>query len=119
MTLFLTLTTAYEIILESMDDGPGLLPFRLGPMTLITHYHNFLQYIDLTNIENRINSVRTQIPEMQTTLPNDTYLLFEIQLSYLHTKLDKVSYQLQSLKPHREKRGLIIGLPLSKVLRAI
>lgn len=93
-----------------MDDGPGLLPFKLGPMTLVTHYHSFLQYIDLTDIDDRINSVRNQITEMQTKLPNDTYMLYEIQLSYLHTKLDKVSYQLQSLKPHRERRGLINGL---------
>lgn len=93
-----------------MDDGPGLLPFKLGPMNLITHHHSFLQYIELAEIHSKISIVKGQIIELENKLPNDTYILFEIQISHLSSRLEKVTYQLESLEPHRSKRGLIDGL---------
>lgn len=101
---------AQEIRLESLDDGPGILPFKLGPMRLITHYHSFLQYTQLTNIEEKISLVRKQITELEGKLLYDTYMLFELQVTHLNAKLDKASYQLKSLEPRRSKRGLIDGL---------
>ncbi|XP_049869059.1 uncharacterized protein LOC126368890 [Pectinophora gossypiella] len=110
IALILSVVTANEIRLESLDDGPGVLPFKLGPTRLVTHYHSFLQYIELTKIEDRITSVRTQISNIKNILRNDTYMLYEVQLTYLISKLDKATYQLTSLEPHREKRGLVDGL---------
>lgn len=101
---------AQEIRLESLNDGPGLLPFRLGLMNLVTHHHSFLQYIELDDIYSKINIVKTQIIELEQKLPNDTHILFEVQIEYLSSKLDKVTYQLESLEPHRFKRGLVDGL---------
>lgn len=54
------MTHAKEIKLESLDHGPGLLPFNLGPTNLITHYHTFLQRIRLDEIENKITLLRGQ-----------------------------------------------------------
>lgn len=110
LTLTLTAGLAHEIRLESLDDGPGLLPFKLGPMTLITHHHSFLQYIELDDILSKINIVKGQITELKSKLPNDTQVLFEIQIDYLSSKLNKVAYQLESLEPHRLKRGLVDGM---------
>lgn len=60
MTLFDT-GLPREIKLESLDDGPGLLPFKMGAMNLVTYYHSFIQFIDLTDIEEKINSVLIQL----------------------------------------------------------
>lgn len=101
LMLTLTLTTqAQEIKLESLSEGPGILPFRLGQTNLITHYHTFLQFIDLTLIENNITLVRNQITETDDRLKNETYWLFETQIEYLKYKLDKTAYQLKSLEPN-------------------
>ncbi|CAK1581928.1 unnamed protein product [Parnassius mnemosyne] len=43
-------------------------------------------------------------------LDNDTNLLYELQMDYLSSKLDKVLLQLNSLEPSRTKRGLVDGL---------
>lgn len=110
MTLTLTVGMAQEIRLESLEDGPGLLPFRLGPMRLVTHYHTFLQYIELTDIHNKVDLVQAQLIELSSKLPNITQSLFETQLAYLNSKLTKVTFQLKSLEPHRSKRGIIDGL---------
>ena len=101
---------AREIRLESLDDGPGILPFRLGPTRLITHYHAFIQPIRLDDIQDKINMIRYQIQEFVTKLPNDTYLLYELQINYLTDKLDDVIENLRSLEPSRAKRGLLDGL---------
>lgn len=106
----MTLTRAQEIQIDDLDDGPGLLPFKLGPMRLVTHYHSFLQYVELKTIQEHIELVRRQIIELEHKLPNDTYTLYEIQINYLNSKIDKISHQLDSLEPHRFKRGLINGL---------
>lgn len=99
-----------EIKLESLDDGPGLLPYKLGLMKLTTHHHTFIQYVQLSNIENNVQSLRTQLVTCQNRLTNDTYALYEIQIKYLTNKLDSVLRQLKSLEPSRAKRGLVDGL---------
>ncbi|KAJ8718732.1 hypothetical protein PYW07_016288 [Mythimna separata] len=107
--LTFSLTWAQEINLERLDNGPGLLPFKLGPMQLITHYHTFLQNIELTHIDNNINEIRTQLNKALDRLDNYTSTLYELQLDNLHSKLNKASSHLQSLKPNRFKRGLVDG----------
>lgn len=110
MTVHLTL--AFEIKLESLDDGPGILPFKLGNSRLITHYHSFLQFIELTDIENRLDSVDSQIKLFETRLVNDTYQLYELQIHYLVGKISKIRKQLNTLEPNklRSKRGIVDGL---------
>ncbi|XP_072933555.1 uncharacterized protein [Epargyreus clarus] len=99
-----------DIKLESLADGPGLLPYRLGTMRLTTHHHTFLQYVNLKDIEDKINFIQTQLRSYQNRLINDTFTLYELQIDYLYDRLDKVLYQLQTLEPNRAKRGLVDGL---------
>lgn len=103
-------TLALEIRLESLDEGPGLLPFNLGQTKLITHYHSFLQYVEITDIENRLDSIQTQLEFFQNKLDNQSFLLYELQINHLYHKLDKISSQLKTLEPGRSKRGLVNGL---------
>lgn len=106
----MTLVRTQEIRLESLDDGPGLLPFKLGPTRLITHYHTFVQYIQLADIEQNVNTIKQQLTNYKTRLENDTYSLYELQIEYLSTKLDTVLHNLKTLEPSRAKRGLVDGL---------
>lgn len=108
--LSLSLVWAQEINLERLENGPGLLPFKLGPMKLITHYHTFLQNIELTDIDNNINEIRIQLIKATDKLDNYTRTLYELQIDSLNVKLNKASSHLQSLKPNRFKRGLVDGL---------
>lgn len=103
-------TNPSEIKLESLDDGPGLLPYKLGPIRLTTHHHTFLQYVQLDYIEDKIELLMTQLGRLQNLLSNETYLLYELQINYLTEKLVRVSDQLKSLEPSRVKRGLVDGL---------
>lgn len=99
-----------EIRLESLADGPGLLPYKLGRTRLITHYHSFLQYIELDNIENKALDVKNQLLHFQTKLDNDTVAIYSLQINYLLQKIGKVENHLKGLEPNRVKRGLIDGL---------
>lgn len=96
--------------MEKLEDGPGLLPFKLGATRLTTHYHTFLQYVELGNIKENINTVQTQLIDIRNKLDNYTYALYEIQLTHLTHKLDSALLQLKTLEPNRFKRGLINGL---------
>lgn len=82
----------------------------MGPTRLTNHYHSFLQYIQLSVIRDNITSVQRQLQTYQTRLENDTFMLYELQIDYLNSKLNKVLDQLQTLEPNRKKRGLINGL---------
>lgn len=108
--MLIQISTALEIRLESLDSGPGLLPFKLGPTRLTTHYHTFLQHVQLSDIQDKISELQSQILTYETRLPNNTYILYELQISYLKNKLNKTLEQLHSLEPSRVKRGLIDGL---------
>lgn len=99
-----------EIRLESLSDGPGLLPNKLGQTRLITHYHSFLQYIQINDIENKALAVKLQLLEFEQKLNNDTLALYELQINYLSQKIIKVLNHLKGLEPSRAKRGLIDGL---------
>lgn len=79
-------------------------------MNLVTHHHSFLQYIELGDIQSKINIVRGQIFGLESKVSTKIYTLLETQIEYLNTKLNKVNYQLESLEPHRSKRGLVDGL---------
>ncbi|KAJ0180293.1 hypothetical protein K1T71_003697 [Dendrolimus kikuchii] len=98
-----------EVTFESLNEGPGLLPFRLGTTRLIRHYHTFLQYVQLKDIEEEINLLHSQLTDYKFKLSNNTHSLFEIQIEYLAAKLTKVTGHLDTLKSKRIKRGLIDG----------
>lgn len=108
--LSLTQTHGREIKLEGLGDGPGFLPFKLGPMRLTTHYHTFLQYIELKEIDSNINLVRLQLTEVKRKVDNFTYAVYESQLDHLYNELNYASLQLKSLEPTRFRRGLVDSL---------
>lgn len=108
--LTIHVTRPQDIRLESLADGPGLLPYKLGPTRLTTHYHSFIQYVQLNDIEDKINSVQDQLKTFKIRLNNETYILYEYQIDYLTNKLGKALNQVKSLEPSRAKRGLVDGL---------
>lgn len=103
-------TEAQEIKFESLDDGPGLLPFRLGQAKVTNFHHTFLQYIQLDDIEDKVITLRNQLSDFKSRLSNDTYSLYEVQINYLSVKIQNILNHLKSLEPNREKRGLVDGL---------
>ncbi|CAB3229508.1 unnamed protein product [Arctia plantaginis] len=107
-TLKLALTQ--EIRLDNLDNGPGLLPFKLGPARVTTHHHTFLQYIDLDRIEHEINELRGQLLSFEHRLFSTTYTVYEPQIRYLMNKTNHILEHLQTLEPSRTKRGFIDGL---------
>ncbi|XP_045484877.1 uncharacterized protein LOC123689348 [Pieris rapae] len=111
-TLMLSLDIAMtqEIRLENMDNGPGLLPFNIGLTDIITHYHTFLHFIDLDEIGLKIETLKTQIHDIEGYFDNHSLPISKARLQHLTEKLDKASLLLSTLKPGRVKRGLINGL---------
>lgn len=93
-----------------MDDGPGLLPFKLGPTRIVAYYHSFLNYIDLNNIHLQINLVKDQLLEFRPILNNKTLYLYDPHIKHLNNKISRLSDQLHTFEPNRIKRGLIDGL---------
>lgn len=104
------MTRPQTIRLETLADGPGLLPYKLGSARLTTHYHSFIQFIQLTDIEDQIKSVQTQVETFKTKLSSGAYTIYEHQIDYLTNKIYKVLNRIKSLEPVRVKRGLIDGL---------
>lgn len=99
-----------EIKLESLDDGPGILPFKLGSAKLVSHYHSFLQNVNLQDLQDKVNSVDNQIDNFSSHLNNQTNSLFEPYIDYLKKKLAGVLNQLETFEIKRVKRGLVDGL---------
>ncbi|XP_052742649.1 uncharacterized protein LOC128198925 [Bicyclus anynana] len=99
-----------EVKLENLDEGPGVLPFKLGPTRIISHYHSFIQSINLQDIETKVNSVINQLDAIEPVLSNKTNSLFSPHIQYLTNKAYSVLEQLQSFEIHRTKRGLVDGL---------
>lgn len=99
-----------EIKLESLDNGPGILPFKLGSAKIISHYHSFLQHVNLQELRDKVISVDSQIDSLSPQLNNKTNFLFEPHLVFLKNKLASVLDQLQTFEVSRVKRGLVDGL---------
>lgn len=104
------LTRAEDISLDPLENGPGLLPFKLGATKIISHHHSFLLYINLADIQSKVDLVKLQFKEFNPLVNNRTSTIFEPHLNYLENKLEKISLQLESFEPSRNKRGLIDGL---------
>lgn len=108
--LILQAVAAEEIILESLDNGPGLLPFKLGPTKIISQYHSFLQPIDLNDMASKVSVVKAQLNRIRPQLNNYTQYMYEPHMEHLDSKLNKISEQLQTFTSTRVKRGLVDGL---------
>jgi hypothetical protein len=98
------------VVLDKLDYGPGILPFKLGPTKIISHYHSFLYTIDLNDIHSKVLSVKSQLNEFRPNLNNLTLSLYDPHMFYLNSKLDKLFEQIQSFQHARVKRGLVDGL---------
>lgn len=101
---------AQEISLESLNDGPGILPFKLGSTKIISHYHSFLQIIELDVIHSNIELVKKQINDFRPQLKNATFSLFEPHIEHLSRKISQLLELLGTFETKRVKRGLIDGL---------
>ncbi|XP_053602165.1 uncharacterized protein LOC128670489 [Plodia interpunctella] len=110
LTITLRLTMAQDVTLNTLDNGPGILPFKLGPTKMITHYHSFLYYIDLDMISLTINSVKSQIDSFRSDLNNKTASLYEPHISHLYNKIEMLLEQIHSFQHTRSRRGLVDGL---------
>lgn len=104
------MTRGQEVTIDSLGNGPGILPFNLGTTRIVSHYHSFLNYVNLDGIQSQIDVVSKQLSDFRPKLNNKTSLLFEPHLNYLTSKLTKISTQLKSFEHTRHKRGLIDGL---------
>ena len=110
LLLLLQMTQGQEVMIDPLGNGPGILPFNLGATRIISHYHSFLNYVNLDSIQSQIDTVNTRMTDVRHTLNNKTSLLFEPHMDYLTSKLVKISAQLESFEHNRYKRGLIDGL---------
>lgn len=108
--LFLQPAITQEIKLECLDEGPGILPFKLGPTKLVSHYHSFVQLVSFQDLRDKINSVRTQLDDVAPKIHSKTNSLLEPHISFLRNKVDSVSQQLETFEIKRTKRGILDGL---------
>lgn len=102
--------SAQDVTIDSLQDGPGILPFKLGQAKITSHYHSFLQHVNLNDIYSQIKSVRLQLLELKPHLNNKTLSLFDPHISHLDSKIINLVDKLKTFESHRSKRGLIDGL---------
>lgn len=105
------------IRLDDLSNGPGILPFNLGMTKIVSHYHSFLQEIDINIIQGQIDSLRTQLTDSLHTLSRQNFQLLKYQFTHLFKKLDTITSWLETFKPTRFKRGLIN--PLGTFLKSL
>lgn len=114
----ISLTLAQEIKIDSLENGPGLLPFQLGKTKIISHYHTFIQDINLEEIQSQVIILKTELTDITNNLTNTDFNMFKYQIRHLYYKLDKISTQLDIFRPtSRAKRGLID--PLGSIIKSI
>jgi hypothetical protein len=89
----------------------------MGSTKVVSHYHTVLQSIDIDNLHDNIDLVRTQLTNASNSLTNSTFNFFKYQIKYLYSKLNKVSAQLSTFSGKRVRRGLIN--PLGSVIKSI
>lgn len=110
LLLLLQMTQGQEVMIDPLENGPGLLPFNLGTTRIISHYHSFLNYINLSYIQSKVDIIKSKVSEFRPKLTNKNFSLFEPHMDYLTSKLNKISAQLETFEHSRHKRGLIDGL---------
>lgn len=108
---------ATNIRLDSLADSPGLLPFRLGPTKIISHYHTFLEEIDLEKIDQQIDLIKLQLTDLANRIPNQHFLSFKYIIFHLTNRLNEISTKISTFEPIRVKRGLFN--PLGTFIKSI
>lgn len=96
--------------MSSLGNGPGILPYKLGKSRVISHYHSFIQPIDLETIRSNVNLVKEQLDKISPQFHNKTLSLYQPHIEYLNNKISKLSDQLELFQSNRAKRGLVDGI---------
>lgn len=98
--------------LDDLSDGPGILPFKLGPAKIVDHYHTFLEEIHIDSIKQQIDVSQNQLIDFTDRIPDKYFSKMEYQIlftSFINTNknlLNKASQRLDEFKPIRAKRDL-------------
>lgn len=83
----------------------------MGPTRIVSHFHSFIQIIDLESVRSRLESVKQRLQDYAPQLNNITSSLSASHIKHLETQLQDISEQLASFEVgKRFKRGLIDGL---------
>lgn len=83
----------------------------------MSHFHIFLQEIDLDKIESHVNTIKSAVTDTTYKLSKLEHTLFSHQIKHLFDKLNKILAQLDTFRPTRFKRGLLN--PLGTVIKSI
>lgn len=108
---------AQEINLDDLGNGPGLLPFKLGPTVIISHFHTFLQDIDIEVIQKNIYDIKLQLGDVASNISTTDLTYFKYHIKHLYSKLDHILAQVDTFLPTRVKRGLLN--PLGAIIKEI
>lgn len=82
----------------------------LGKTKVISHYHSFVQPVNLDFIHSNIDLVRKQLDTISPEFHNKTLSLYQPHIEHLRNKITELSDQLELFQSNRVKRGLIDGL---------
>lgn len=82
----------------------------LGKTKVISHYHSFIQPVNLDTIHSNIDLIRKQLDDISPRFHNKTLSLYKPHIEYLYNKVAQLTDQLELFQPNRAKRGLIDGL---------
>jgi len=85
------------LLIEKIDNNYGFAEVRLENVNIIQNYNILLHIIDPTEIEKIVSILETNI---MLTKPDENR-------EFLQNELNKVRTKLQTILPHRQKRGLI------------
>ncbi|XP_072930046.1 uncharacterized protein [Epargyreus clarus] len=118
LVILIHLAQAQDIRLDSLNDGPGILPFKLGPAKITSHYHTFLHDINFDEIQKQLDLTKTQLTDVTNNLTTRGFALFKYQIIHLSDKIKEINSQLDTFLPtKRTKRGLIN--PLGSIIKSI
>jgi hypothetical protein len=80
---FLHPTFMQEIKLKNLNDGPGILPFKIGHSRITSHYHSFLQTINLQDLQTKLHSIQLQVDgtALNLTIKPSRYLALILNIS--------------------------------------
>lgn len=113
---------AQQIQVQNLDSNPGILPFKLGEVSLKTATHTFLHYIDMNEINKQVLETNKHYDDLKLLIDQFSDDINRITLlntcNSLNYELKLVNYKIRSLMPNlRTKRGLIN--PLGSLVKFI
>lgn len=87
--------------IETLDTQAGYQAINLGETPIIEYYTNILHVIDIKHFNETLSKINYNV-ESTFSLPDD-----EIIIKRLETHINRIRHNLETLVPHRFKRGLI------------